>query len=189
MALDPAATTGWQPNTTKGRPALHPIKLLKLHGSMNWDRTRGSSAGDLVLRGAPYSQSKRAPNEVVPPVWDKSVSDDPVLTALWKEARVALPRGPVLVAIGYSVPQTDLLSRALIRVAAAERSEGQKLSHVIVANPDVDARRRFIRMVQGGMDSRTSVRVSGFLCERHTMMLPRSMYATQEEDAGGHAGH
>lgn len=32
-------------------------------------------------------------------------------------------------------------------------------------------------------------RVSEILCERHTMMLPRSMYATQEEDAGGHAGH
>lgn len=32
-------------------------------------------------------------------------------------------------------------------------------------------------------------RVSGILCERHTMMLQRSMYATQEEDAGGHAGH
>lgn len=34
-----------------------------------------------------------------------------------------------------------------------------------------------------------SLRVSGILCERHTMMLPRSMYATQEEDAGGDAGH
>ena len=34
-----------------------------------------------------------------------------------------------------------------------------------------------------------TVRVSEILCERHTMMLPRSMYATQEEDAGGHAGH
>ena len=34
-----------------------------------------------------------------------------------------------------------------------------------------------------------NLRVSEILCERHTMMLPRSMYATQEEDAGGHAGH
>lgn len=34
-----------------------------------------------------------------------------------------------------------------------------------------------------------AVRVSEILCERHTMMLPRSMYATQEEDAGGHARH
>lgn len=34
-----------------------------------------------------------------------------------------------------------------------------------------------------------SERVSGILCEGHTMMLPRSMYATQEEDAGRHAGH
>ena len=32
-------------------------------------------------------------------------------------------------------------------------------------------------------------RVSEILCERHTMMLPRSMYATQEEDAGCDAGH
>ena len=34
-----------------------------------------------------------------------------------------------------------------------------------------------------------ALRVSGILCEGHTMMLPRSMYATQEEDAGRHAGH
>ena len=42
---------------------------------------------------------------------------------------------------------------------------------------------------QGSSSSAQEVRVSEILCERHTMMLPRSMYATQEEDAGCDAGH
>lgn len=54
-----------------------------------------------------------------------------------------------------------------------------------------------VAMQQGGLGLILStlilgtppMRVSEILCERHTMMLPRSMYATQEEDAGGHAGH
>ena len=44
-----------------------------------------------------------------------------------------------------------------------------------------------VRIVE--LSGRQLLRVSEILCERHTMMLPRSMYATQEEDAGGHAGH
>ena len=45
------------------------------------------------------------------------------------------------------------------------------------------------RLVVKAYVSKEEQRVSEILCERHTMMLPRSMYATQEEDAGGHAGH
>ena len=46
-----------------------------------------------------------------------------------------------------------------------------------------------INEIDSIVDCLASKRVSEILCERHTMMLPRSMYATQEEDAGGHAGH
>ena len=46
-----------------------------------------------------------------------------------------------------------------------------------------------IRAEFGAQEETARLRVSEILCERHTMMLPRSMYATQEEDAGGHAGH
>lgn len=155
--IQEAASAAWRTQSPKGRSAKTPIALLKLHGSLNWDRSGGFETRHLLLRDDPYTHSGRTAAEVVPPVWDKAIKEDEVLKRIWKEARRTLPTGPVLLAIGYSVPPTDLLSQALIRVAASERAENQKLSHVIVVNPEVDARRRLIRLVQGGMNAGTSV--------------------------------
>ena len=147
----------WDPGKHKGRPANTPISLLKLHGSLNWDRSAGDAINQLVLRQDPYTDQKRAAAEVVPPVWNKTIVQDPVFQLIWKEARRTLPTGPVLLIIGYSVPPTDLLSQALIRIAVSERTMNQKLSHLIVVNPDVEARRRLIHLVQGGMNSKTVI--------------------------------
>jgi hypothetical protein len=155
--IQEAAAAAWRAEASRGRPIKVPIALPKLHGSLNWDRSAGFEPTDLLLRKDPYTHNGRAAAEVVPPVWDKTIKEDQVLKHIWKEARRTLPTGPVLIVIGYSVPATDLLSQALMRVAAFERAENQKLSHVIVVNPDVDARRRLIRLIQGGMDLGTSV--------------------------------
>jgi SIR2-like protein len=157
ISLDHESSHIWNPVSKKGPDAKTPIKLLKLHGSLNWNRSKGQEEKFLTLRKNPYDHNDRAPHEIVPPVWNKTISDDPVLQKLWTEARRALTTGPVLIAIGYSVPTTDLLSQALIRVAVAERSTNQKLTHLIVVNPDIHARRRFISLARGGMDSKTSV--------------------------------
>ena len=155
--VEETAATAWRPKKLKGKPPRTPIALLKLHGSLNWDRSAGTEPSQLALRDDPYTNNERAAAEVIPPVWDKTIKDDEVFKQIWKEARRTLPTGPVLIVIGYSVPSTDLLSQALIRVAASDRAENHKLSHVIVVNPDVDARRRLIRLVQGGMNAGTSV--------------------------------
>lgn len=148
----------WEPKRTgRGPIAKNPICLLKLHGSLNWDRSTGDKPEQLSLRDSPYSAVSRAKNEVVPPVWNKEVLNDPVLKELWKQARKRLPTGKVLVVIGYSVPQTDLVSQALIRVSASERKATQKLSHLIVVNPDQSARRDLINLVEKGMQVGTSV--------------------------------
>lgn len=148
----------WDPERTgRGPIATHPIRLLKLHGSLNWDRSNGENPEQLRLRDAPYCPANRAKKEVVPPVWNKEVLNDPVLKELWKEARKRLPTGKVLVVIGYSAPQTDLVSQALIRVSASERKSNQKLTHLIVVNPDREARNDVINLVENGMDATTSV--------------------------------
>jgi hypothetical protein len=131
IELPDSATAGWQPPTSRGRWATNPIALLKLHGSLNWDRAHGGTPTSLRLRSDPYESANRASAEVVPPVWDKTIGADSVLKQVWKEARRVLPTGPILAVIGYSVPATDLLSQALIRVAASERAENKKLSHLL----------------------------------------------------------
>ena len=144
--------TGWHDHSGKGRTSQTPIQLLKLHGSLNWDRNHASR---LRLRKSPYEKANRAKNEIVPPVWDKRVSDDPILSEIWKRARQALGRGPVLVVVGYSVPETDLLSQSLLRVATTENN--RTLSHLIVANPTIDTRKKIISLIQRALAPDTSI--------------------------------
>jgi hypothetical protein len=155
-----------------GRRAANPIRLLKLHGSLNWKRTNHArpTPTTIRLRADPYVATNRNRTEIVPPVWDKTIGGDEVFRALWKEARRILPTGPILVVIGYSVPPTDLLSQALIRVAASERASNQKLSHLIIVNPDADSRARFIALVKAGLANDTTVVELKFFSELKALL-------------------
>lgn len=152
----------------RGKRPAQPIRLLKLHGSLNWDRSApisGAAPGSIGLRQDPYEVTARNRDEIVPPVWAKTIGGDAVFRELWKEARRVLPTGPVLVVVGYSVPPTDLLSQALIRVASAERAKNQKLSHLIVVNPDARARGQLIDLVKAGLSRDTTTVELGGVCE------------------------
>jgi SIR2-like protein len=144
--------TNWHDHSGKGRLSQTPIQLLKLHGSLNWDRNHGNR---LRLRNSPYEAANRARNEIVPPVWDKRIGGDAILSEIWKGARHALARGPVLVMIGYSIPETDLLSQSLLRVATTENN--RKLSALVVVNPDVETRKKIIGLVGRALESKTSI--------------------------------
>lgn len=142
----------------RGQPPKTPIRLCKLHGSLNWDRNNSASnGGNIALRSDPYSDTGRDKTEVIAPVWDKRISGDDVFRELWKQARITLPTGPVLVVAGYSVPPTDMLSQVLMRVSSSERPSNRKLSHLIIVNPDQAARTRLIELVQLGLSNWTVI--------------------------------
>jgi hypothetical protein len=141
----------WQDHSGKGKITKNTIKLLKVHGSLNWNRIQDP----LKLRSDPYELTNRGENEIVPPVWNKNIVDDPILSNLWKQARSSLGRGPVLVLIGYSVPDTDLFSQSLLRVAPSEGN--RKLSDIIVVNPDKNARIRTIDLLERAISSTTNI--------------------------------
>lgn len=142
----------WHDHSGRGRVAKENIKLLKVHGSLNWKRS-GTSTVD--LRSDPYEDADRSPKEIVPPVWDKRIAGDAVLAGVWKAARNALRLGPVLVVIGYSVPETDLLSQVLLRVAPSE--SGKSLTHLICVNPDSNARRKLRAVLHRALAPKTTV--------------------------------
>lgn len=149
------------------------IRLLKLHGSLNWDRS--ASGSGIKLREEPYDSNNRHETEIVTPVWNKRVladgnHEDLELTKVWKDARRILSEGRMLIAVGYSVPPTDLLSHALIRVTASERNRNQRISNVIVANPDRASRLRFIDLVRDGVDTKTKILELESLEELHTLL-------------------
>jgi hypothetical protein len=92
-----------------GPDAKKPIKLLKLHGSLNWDRTGET----ICLLDAPYERESAA-GAIVPPLGRKPVAEEPYLHA-WRAARTAVKSAERLIVIGYSLPDADHLVRALFR--------------------------------------------------------------------------
>lgn len=142
----------WRPPSAKGRAAGAPIALLKLHGSLNWDR---GTMDELHLRDKPYDAATRHGSEIVPPVWNKRIESDPLLIAVWKQARNALRDADVIVVIGYSIPDTDLLTQALLRVAPVEDDSG--LTHLVVVNPDAAVRQKCLGVFRQALDSKTVV--------------------------------
>ena len=119
----------WHDHDSGTKYAKSSILNLKVHGSLNWDR---SVDRQISLRSNPYDTENRAQKEIVPPVWNKRISGDDFLPIIWKQARDALRNSGLLIVIGYSVPETDLLSQSLLRVAPAE---GGQLDHLILINP------------------------------------------------------
>ena len=142
----------WHDHSGRGRKAKWPVNLLKVHGSLNWVRADDTA---VHLREDPYEDTERESNEVVPPVWNKRISEDPVLADIWKSARNSLRAGPVLVVIGYSVPDTDLLSQVLLRVATSEG--GKNLTHLISVNPDKKAHEKLRGVLARALTPRSTL--------------------------------
>ena len=109
------------------------IKLLKLHGSINWKLYQNS---DVRLKKRPYVVRARKGWPVfdsaafIPPGWHKRVDRNPFKT-LWSQARNSLEACKTLVIVGYSLPDTDLIARALflevVRLRETKRSFIDKL--------------------------------------------------------------
>jgi hypothetical protein len=88
---------------------------------------------------------------IIPPSWDKTAVGEWPWSEVWRAARRVLGSARMLVVIGYSVPATDQLSQALLR------ADVNKLSALVVANPDPEARRRVIDVMSSALESTASV--------------------------------
>lgn len=103
------------------------LKVLKLHGSMNWNLVPGPRkainsrpiypAHSNWMRDDKYFQvstsnkvttnfSETTVPFIVPPVWNKSYYHSNI-SAIWKEAAVALSKASHIYSLGYSLPETD----------------------------------------------------------------------------------
>ena len=83
---------------------------------------------------------------ILPPGWNKRIDRNPY-KKLWRTARLRLEKCKTLVIVGYSLPETDLLARALVsevvRLRAVRR---QYLRQLHVADPVPGIRQRFVDM-------------------------------------------
>jgi len=90
------------------------IKLLKLHGSINW---KSASSGETFI---------------VPPTWNKS---DPEVRKLWDLAYHELIGAKRIIIIGYSFPETDIYVKSLLALAL---NENKILQNIYFVNPDTE---------------------------------------------------
>ena len=122
----------WHVHAGTGRFPDPGIMLLKPHGSLNWQKTE-QTAHPIALRADPYQAHDEL--MIVPPLWQKDFDNEPD-RAIWTRARTVLSSTKAIIVVGYSLPETDVYTQAMLRI------DVQKLDFLCVVNPDEGARRR-----------------------------------------------
>ncbi len=125
------------------------VLLLKLHGSVNWvlDNTN-----KVRLKPRPYvvrTKSGRPSFEkisILPPGWNKRIDKNPY-KQFWRLARRKLEECESLVIIGYSLPETDLLARALFAEAVRSReARNEHLKQLHIADRSDGVKQKLVEL-------------------------------------------
>jgi hypothetical protein len=94
--------------------AKDPLKVLKLHGSVNWSPAvkKNNKASVTVFRS--YDELRRNKGQVVliPPTWRKTFGGS--LEHVWEAALQALTQATRIVVIGFLMPPTDMHFKFLL---------------------------------------------------------------------------
>lgn len=111
----------------------HTLRLYKLHGSLHFRRT----ISGVSLRSEPYERLKGKNVALIPPEWNKTLTEKP-FNGIWRKASIALRNATTTIVIGYSFPATDMHAEALFRISVGQRP----LQNLVIVNPNSDARQR-----------------------------------------------
>lgn len=136
----------------RGHPVGTSITYLKMHGSLHWRRQTSTSVS-LVANPTTVTTLK---DSIIPPTWFKDLELFP-FADVWKQARKKVRAARIMVVIGYSVPATDLFSRSLFKVEAGSKERRERLDLLVLVNPDPVARRAFLELIKGGVESKTRI--------------------------------
>lgn len=129
------------------------VRLLKLHGSINWarceDGTIAAWPNTLSLTMGSeletYRGWKAKPIEpyIVPPTWTKS-SQHKELAHVWKQAATELESAEFIVVIGYSCPASDAFFRYLFALGTDSL---RRIKRFVVIDPSEEAAQRLRDML------------------------------------------
>lgn len=129
-------------------PREQNVRLLKLHGSLNWlycptcnsIKITPKEKGVMKI----YTQSENCESDfckgrskqkpiVVPPTFTKAYGN-PFLVSIWLQAEIVLQKATTVCFIGYSMPEADIHIQYLLKKSLF-RQDGNK-PKIIVVNPD-----------------------------------------------------
>jgi NAD-dependent SIR2 family protein deacetylase len=145
---------GFKPTNQPTPRAESDLKLLKLHGSMNWYiPTPGRTRANVYVKKTPVYVPNPASNPeavawqrrqhhhghsnrpifplMVPPVFEKGNQIVGVLQNVWSQASKVLREASIVYVWGYSLPQTDYHAEVLFAQNARRARH-----HLVAINPD-----------------------------------------------------
>lgn len=160
--IDPVSAAVWSASPAASSNNKT-IRLLKLHGSLNWPRYPDVASEAIRFRQKTFKQKGDKYYEIIPPEFFKRIEKDPFKT-LWKRAASALRHARILALVGFSFPPTDQLVEALFRAALVENN---RLERLIIVNPSREHRTRIrdvcsSRLSAGSRGGRGHVRLVQF---------------------------
>lgn len=110
------------------------VKLLKLHGSINWARANDpkDSEGKLIVYDSCSDVLNHdATPDLIPPTWSKNF--DGGLETIWTHALKAIESATRIIVIGFSVPETDTHFKYLL---AAGLQNNISARDIVFVNPE-----------------------------------------------------
>ncbi len=156
--------TGWCKNWLEERgrniSTRTKIRLLKLHGSVNWALYK---TNEIRLKDRPFVVRTRGQSAVfetvsiLPPGLNKRIDKNPY-KQLWREARLKLEKCKTIIILGYSLPEADLLAKALftevVRLRAARKRFVKQLH---LADPNDSVKQRFVDLFVPALNAQSKV--------------------------------
>ncbi|ABO50664.1 hypothetical protein Dred_2147 [Desulforamulus reducens MI-1] len=137
-----------QKNNTPGNAK---VKLLKLHGSLNWlycprcgqvyvYEHNDALGHNVIINGMANMikcTTQRCCNKlsrvIIPPTLMKNYQSIPFIPDLWHQARKALQQASEIIVIGYSFPTTDFRSNWMFRKAMVDNKVLKKVTIIDTA--------------------------------------------------------
>lgn len=164
--IDASGKSGdWCRRWLENRPVKRPggkskVQLFKLHGSINWTIYPNQT---IRLKPRPYVvrtiNRKEAFEKIsiLAPGWNKPIHKNPY-KKFWREARLRLEKCKSLVILGYSLPETDLLAKALLAEVVRLRSaRGNCLRELHLCDPNENVKQRFVELFTPALKSRGQI--------------------------------
>jgi len=161
----------------RNRIKLKAPRLLKLHGSMNFDIFKWNNRLLFKLLDGVYWDEPLDPRQsLIFPLSMKPFENAP-FNQLWISAFKALQQATEIFLIGYSFPQTDGHADMLFRLSSRKAKD---LHRIVIVNPDASARQRGRHALARRIGTKTKVIELNHLSEIPALLTQREQWIEME---------
>lgn len=152
---------GWKTRRINGGSNLTNVKLLKLHGSMNWyvrgsyaDLSKVFEAKPVLVSGPRRNEVSGRIRQIVPPIYGK-IFEHNHWRQLWSRAFQALCKAEALVVIGCSLIDTDFHLRAMLSRVVRYRKKDRNLFKRTIVVAGTKVQHKWQKALRGSYKSTT----------------------------------